>query len=234
MKIKRTLCVAVAFIMVMSLFTACGNSKSDSSKNSTKDTTNDTVKSSEATDNDNTEDKNASSDNEEQTTPAESGKTLVVYYSATGSTESVAKEIAKELGADIFEITPKQPYTSDDLNWSNDNSRVSKEHNDESLRDVELATITPDKWEEYNTVIIGYPIWWGIAAWPVDNFIKGNDFTGKTIIPFCTSASSGIGNSGSLLEEMAGTGNWQKGKRFSSGASASDIDEWVNSLNISE
>jgi len=167
-------------------------------------------------------------------TQAESGKTLVVYYSATGSTRKVAEEIASELGADTFEITPVQTYTSDDLNWNNNNSRVSKEHNDESLRDVELTKVTPDNWESYDTVLIGYPIWWYIAAWPVNNFVKGNDFTGKTVIPFCTSASSGLGESGSLLQKMAGTGNWKEGQRFSSGASSSDVSKWVKSLNISK
>ena len=167
-------------------------------------------------------------------TQAESGKTLVVYYSATGSTRKVAEEIASELGADTFEITPVQTYTSDDLNWNNNNSRVSKEHNDESLRDVELTKVTPDNWESYDTVLIGYPIWWYIAAWPVNNFVKGNDFSGKTVIPFCTSASSGLGESGSLLQKMAGTGNWKEGQRFSSGASSSDVSKWVKSLNISK
>ena len=138
------------------------------------------------------------------------------------------------MGADTFEITPVQTYTSDDLNWNNNNSRVSKEHNDESLRDVELTKVTPDNWESYDTVLIGYPIWWYIAAWPVNNFVKGNDFTGKTVIPFCTSASSGLGESGSLLQKMAGTGNWKEGQRFSSGASSSDVSKWVKSLNISK
>ena len=162
---------------------------------------------------------------------AESGKTLVVYYSATGSTRKVAEEIASELGADTFEITPVEAYTSDDLNWNNNNSRVSKEHNDESLRDVALTKVTPDNWASYDTVLIGYPIWWYIAAWPVNNFVKGNDFTGKTVIPFCTSASSGLGESGSLLQKIAGTGNWKEGQRFSSGASSSDVSKWVKSLN---
>ena len=125
-----------------------------------------------------------------------------------------------------------EEYTDDDLNWSNDDSRVSKEHDDESLRDVELTEVTPDDFKNVKTVILGYPIWWGIAAWPVDNFVKDNDFTGKTVIPFCTSASSGIGDSGNLLEKMAGTGNWQEGKRFSSNASEKEIQEWVNSLNL--
>ena len=167
-------------------------------------------------------------------TTAESGKTLVVYYSASGTTKRVATAIADAAGADLYEITPVEPYTSDDLNWTNSSSRVSREHDDESLRDIALTEITPADWDFYDTVLIGYPIWWGIAAWPVDNFVKGNDFTGKTVIPFCTSASSGLGDSGNLLEEMAGTGDWQEGHRFSSGASDADAADWVGSLNLNE
>ena len=167
-------------------------------------------------------------------TTAESGKTLVVYYSASGTTKRVATAIADATGADLYEITPVEPYTSDDLNWTNSSSRVSREHDDESLRDIALTEITPADWDSYDTVLIGYPIWWGIAAWPVDNFVKGNDFTGKTVIPFCTSSSSGLGDSGNLLEEMAGTGDWQEGHRFSSGASDADAADWVASLNLNE
>lgn len=160
------------------------------------------------------------------------GKILVAYYSASGTTERVAKKIAEAAGADIFEITPAEPYTDDDLNWTKDESRVTREHEDESLRDVELDTVTPDDWDSYDTVLIGYPIWWGIAAWPVNNFVSENDFTGKTVIPFCTSASSGIGSSGDLLADMAGTGDWQEGERFSGGASDSDIANWIESLGL--
>lgn len=167
-------------------------------------------------------------------TTAESGKTLVVYYSASGTTKRVATAIADAAGADLYEITPVEPYTSDDLNWNNSSSRVSREHDDESLRNIALTEITPADWDFYDTVLIGYPIWWGIAAWPVDNFVKGNDFTGKTVIPFCTSASSGLGDSGNLLEEMAGTGDWQEGHRFSSGASDADAADWVASLDLNE
>ena len=130
----------------------------------------------------------------------------------------------------MFEITPVAPYTSDDLNWTDDNSRVSVEHNDESKRDVPLTKTTPDNWADYDTVFIGYPIWWGIAAWPVDGFIKTNDFTGKTVIPFATSASSGLGESGRLLAEMAGEGNWLEGRRFSSGTDENEVIAWVESL----
>ena len=173
----------------------------------------------------------ASTETEPETQP-ETGKTLVVYYSASGNTRRVAEDIAEAAGADLFEIVPTEVYTDEDLNWTNSDSRVSREHDDESLRDVPLTTTEVPDWDSYDTVFIGYPIWWGIAAWPVDGFVKANDFTGKTVIPFATSSSSGMGQSGSLLSEMAGTGNWQEGQRFSSGASDSDVQSWVNGLGL--
>lgn len=180
--------------------------------------------------NDNAAENNNSTIINDSNTNTSNGKNLVVYYSAQSHTEDVAKKIANNLNADIFEIIPKDIYTSDDLNWSNENSRVSKEHNDESLRNVELTNTKVDNWDSYDTVLIGYPIWWGIAAWPVNNFVKDNDFTGKTIIPFCTSASSGLGQSEKLLEEMANGGNWKTGQRFSSSASEADIKTFTDSL----
>lgn len=173
----------------------------------------------------------APAESEPETQP-ETGKTLVVYYSASGNTERVAKDIAEATGADLFEIVPTEVYTSEDLNWTNSDSRVSREHDDESLRDVPLTTTEVPDWDSYDTVFIGYPIWWGIAAWPVDTFVKNNDFTGKTVIPFATSSSSGMGQSGSLLADMAGTGEWQEGQRFSSGVSSGDVQSWVNGLGL--
>lgn len=163
-------------------------------------------------------------------TETEDGKILVVYYSATNNTKAVAETIAETLGADLFEIVPTEIYTDDDLNWTNSSSRVSKEHDDTSLRNVGLTADNAENWDEYDTVFIGYPIWWGVAAWPVDTFIKANDFTGKTVIPFCTSASSGLGQSGKLLADLAGTGDWQDGQRFRSGASDADVSKWADSV----
>ena len=160
------------------------------------------------------------------------GRTLVVYYSATGNTEAVANYIAQATGGDLFEQEPVDPYTDEDLNWTDENSRVVYEHDNEDARDVELVADTVDNWDEYDTVFIGYPIWWGIAAWPVDTFVEANDFTGKTVIPFCTSSSSDLGESGQLLAEMAGTGDWQEGMRFRSSASEADVQEWVNGLGL--
>ncbi len=162
---------------------------------------------------------------------AEASKTLVVYYSASGNTKRVAENIAEAAGADLFEIVPTEVYTSDDLNWRDADSRVSREHDDESLRDVPLTTEVPH-WDAYDTVFLGYPIWWGGAAWPVNGFVQANDFTGKTVIPFATSSSSDLGESGSDLAALAGTGDWQAGQRFASGASTSDIQAWVNDLGL--
>lgn len=216
----KKLLSTVMILALMFTFVACNNSTSSNNETTSKTSITASFDKSSDTTSENNSDKTSN------------GKILVVYYSATGSTKAVAQTIADTANADLFEITPVDPYTSDDLNWTDDNSRVSVEHNDESKRDVKLTKTTPDNWEQYDTVFVGYPIWWGIAAWPVNNFINGNDFSGKTVIPFCTSASSGLGESGSLLAEMAGTGNWQDGERFSSGASSDNVANWVNGLEL--
>ena len=158
------------------------------------------------------------------------GITLVVYFSATGNTERVAEVIADTTGGELFELEPVDPYTDEDLNYNDDNSRVSQEYADESLRNVELVADTVDDWQDVERIYIGYPVWCGIAAWPVNTFVEANDFTGKTVIPFCTSASSGLGDSGELLAELAGTGDWQEGMRFRSSVSDEDVVAWVESL----
>ena len=163
---------------------------------------------------------------------SEGGNTIVVYFSATGHTEAVAGYIADATGADVFVIEPSEPYTSDDLRWTDESSRVVQEYEDESLRDVELVSTDVPDWDSYDTVFIGYPIWWGIAAWPVSSFVAANDFTGKTVVPFCTSSSSGLGDSGTLLEEAAGSGTWLEGMRFRSSVSESDVTAWIESLGL--
>ena len=167
-----------------------------------------------------------------ENTQTTGNRTLVVYFSATNNTEAVANTIAAAMNADVFEIIPSQPYTDDDLNWRDGDSRVSREHDDESLRTVELESTAVDGWGDYSTVFVGYPIWWGIAAWPVSSFVAANDFTGKTVIPFCTSSSSGLGESGQLLAEAAGTGTWLEGQRFRSGVSEADVQAWLDGLDI--
>ncbi|MCD8214315.1 MAG: hypothetical protein LUC97_01510 [Clostridiales bacterium] len=170
---------------------------------------------------------------EEEDTSSENGSNiLVVYYSTTGTTEGAANVIAEALGADLFEIEPAEVYTDDDLDYNDSSSRVSREYADEDLRNIELVSYDVENWDSYDTVFVGYPIWWGIAAWPVSSFVSVNDFTGKTVIPFCTSASSGIGSSGSRLEEAAGTGEWLNGQRLTSGTNVEDITEWAAELGI--
>ena len=223
---KKLLTLSLAAVMALSLAACGGNDSSadDQSANQTQE---------EAAPPADTEENTAAPESSGDGAAAADGNVLVVYYSASGNTETAANYIAQATGGDIFEITPAEPYTSDDLNWTDDNSRVSREHEDESLRDVELTTTEVENWDSYDTVFIGYPIWWGIAAWPVDGFVEANDFTDKTVIPFCTSSSSGLSQSGELLAQLAGTGDWQEGQRFRSSASQEDINEWVDSLGLS-
>ena len=215
---KKLMVLLLSFVLVFGL-AACGQSQNS----------NDSA-SSEASSSENTT--TASTEDTSDQTEGTGSKTLVVYYSATGNTESVANTIAEETGGDLFELEPADPYTDADLDWTDDDSRVSQEYENEDQRDVELVSATVDNWDEYDTVFIGYPIWWGIAAWPVNEFVETNDFTDKTVIPFCTSSSSGLGESGELLEEMAGTGNWQEGERFSSGVSSEEVSTWISGLNL--
>ena len=219
---KKLTALLLSVVLVLSL-AACGSANKPASSTTKPETSAPTEQPESSS--------TAPAESEPETQP-ETGKTLVVYYSASGNTERVAKDIAEAAGADLFEIVPTEVYTSEDLNWTNPDSRVSREHDDESLRDVPLTTTEVPDWDSYDTVFIGYPIWWGIAAWPVDTFVKNNDFTGKTVIPFATSSSSGMGQSGSLLADMAGTGEWQEGQRFSSGVSSDDVQSWVNGLGL--
>lgn len=219
---KKLTALLLSVVLVLSL-AACGSANKPASSTTQPETSVPTEQPESSS--------TAPAESEPETQP-KTGKTLVVYYSASGNTERVAKDIAEAAGADLFEIVPTEVYTSDDLDWTNSDSRVSREHDDESLRDVPLTTTEVPNWDSYDTVFIGYPIWWGIAAWPVDTFVKNNDFTGKTVIPFATSSSSGMGQSGSLLADMAGTGEWQEGQRFSSGVSGDDVQSWVNGLGL--
>ncbi|MFR5244285.1 MAG: flavodoxin [Clostridium sp.] len=227
MKLKKMISIMAVGAASMSILAGCQASGTKASNSTTAAAQTEQSSTAEAS-----SEAEKTADNTENTGNG-SGKTLVVYYSASGNTERVAKAAAEAAGADLFEIVPVEPYTSEDLNWTNDNSRVSREHNDESLRDVELTSTEVAHWDSYDTVLIGYPIWWGIAAWPTDGFVKANDFTGKTVIPFCTAASSGIGQSGKLLADLAGTGDWQEGKRFASSASDQEVASWIGELGLS-
>lgn len=227
---KKLAAIFLCFAMALSL-AACGNTTSSTDESSTPESSVPPA-SSEASDTSSTAASQEPASQEETEVEA-GGNTLVVYFSATGNTEQAATYIADITGSDLFELEPADPYTDEDLNYNNEDSRVSQEYADESLRDVELVSDMVENWDSYDTVFIGYPIWWGIAAWPVDTFVEANDFTGKTVIPFATSASSGLGESGQLLAELAGTGDWQEGMRFRSSVSEGDMQEWLDSLSLS-
>ena len=240
--------ISAIFMSVMLAFslTACADGGSSNSGSSNDRGENSTTQNSQSTSSQESEISsnstgNGSSDNSENSAvpnipedpkPAVEGKTLVVYYSASGNTEKIAQYIASETGGNTFELIPVNEYSSADLDWTNRSSRVCKEHDDPSLRKIELKSVTVPDWNSYDTVFIGYPIWWQIAAWPTNSFVESNDFTGKTVIPFCTSTSSGFGESGKLLKEAAGTGNWLDGQRFQSRASEDSVRSWVKGLNL--
>ena len=153
---------------------------------------------------------------------------LVVYFSATGTTEGVAERIANVTGADVYEILAAQPYTEADLNYNDNSSRSTTEQNDKSVRpeigseDISL--------EGYTTIYLGFPIWWGEEPRILDTFVEKYNFDGITVIPFCTSGSSGIGRSGSNMEELAGSGTWLEGERFSGGVSEEELKSWIEGL----
>lgn len=216
MKGKKLMAMMTACVLAAGMLAGCGSDMQSSQEDSQEQTAQEEPQ-------DEAEDTSAA---------AGSGNVLVVYYSATGNTEEAANMIADAAGGDLFELEPADPYTDEDLDWTNDDSRVTQEYENEDQRDVELVSTTVDNWDSYDTVFIGYPIWWGIAAWPVDSFVENNDFTGKKVIPFCTSASSGIGDSGNLLADLAGTGDWQEGQRFSSSPDEAEVQEWVNGLGL--
>lgn len=155
-------------------------------------------------------------------------KSLIVYFSCTGTTKRVAEVIADGVGADLYEIVPVEPYTDADLNWNDNNSRSTKEMNDPNVRPEISGSVS--NMDQYDTVYIGYPIWWGEAPRIVDTFVESYDFTGKTVVPFCTSGGSGVGASDDRLRELAGSGDWIDGIKFNGSSSSDEIMNWVNSL----
>ena len=166
----------------------------------------------------------------ETDTEAEGTKVLVAYFSATNTTEGVAEHIANGLNADIYEIVPEDPYTNADLNYNDNNSRTTIEMNDPSARPAISGSAL--NMEQYDIVFIGYPIWWGDAPRIVSTFMESYDFSGKTIVPFCTSGGSGIGSSASNLERLTSGATWLDGRRLNGSDSQDTVMEWVNSLGL--
>ena len=222
---KRIIALLTVIVFMMT-FVACSSNSSD---NMTASNENETSVQTDATkENPTVSEKDTETDSE---TPAEDStvdsNTLVVYFSATGTTKGVAEQIAAVTGADTYEILAAQPYSEADLDWNDSNSRTTIEQNDKTVRpEIGSEQITFDG---YSTIYIGYPIWWGEEPRSMDTFVESYDFTGKTVIPFCTSGGSGIGSSGDNLEANAGSGRWLEGDRLSA---SSDIAGWINGLDL--
>lgn len=180
-------------------------------------------------DNGSVDDENQGDTSEEEPDGIVEHNVLVVYFSATNTTERIAGFIQNELTADIFEIVPAVPYTSADLNYNDANSRTSRENRDDSIRPEIVGRV--ENMADYDVIYIGYPIWWGKAPKPVYTFLEAYDFSGKTMIPFCTSSSSGIGSSATYLQTLTTGATWLSGQRFSSSSSQGAIASWISGLN---
>ncbi len=166
---------------------------------------------------------------ESDPTPSEEGGILIAYFSATNNTEGIANHLDAILDADLYEIVPETPYTSADLDYNTD-CRANREQNDASARPAISGSV--DNMEQYDVIFLGYPIWWGQAPKIISTFLEGYDLSGKTIVPFCTSGSSGIGSSATNLHSLASDATWLDGQRFSGSASQSDVESWVNGLDL--
>ncbi|MDO4493673.1 MAG: flavodoxin [Clostridia bacterium] len=166
----------------------------------------------------------------ETTVPEPTSHILIIYFSATGTTKTVAENLQTALNADIYEIVPEQPYTDADLNYNDRNSRTTHEQDDRTVRPAiagELPDLTP-----WDTIFIGYPIWWGEEPRIMDTLVENLDLTDKTIAVFFTSGGSGLGNSMKHLEQNAGAGTWLQGKRFYTGTSVQELANWAKGLGI--
>jgi len=156
---------------------------------------------------------------------------LIAYFSCTGNTRSLAEQIAHVSKADLYEIKPKIPYSSADLNWRDNSSRANKENNDSSSRPMISGNV--ENMEKYNIIFLGYPIWWGQAPKIIYTFLESYDFSGKTIVPFCTSGSSPIGTSASNLKKLCSNNTtWLSGSRFAGNTSRSAVVTWINELGL--
>lgn len=219
---KKAIAILLSLTMILGL-AACGNSASQTEQPSTEDTSveskADTNSAENSTDMENT-------DNQD----VQDHKVLVAYFSATGTTKGVAEHIANGLNADIYEIVPEDPYTDADLNYNDNNSRTTIEMNDPNARPAISGSV--ENMEQYDIIFVGYPIWWGEAPRIVSTFMESYDFSGKTIVPFCTSGGSGIGSSASNLERLTSGATWIDGRRLNGSDSQDTVMEWVNSLDL--
>ena len=231
---KKTIAILLSLVMILGL-AACGNSASQTEPPSTEENSVESTSNiEEATENSNTDVENTDvSESQPEETDAsnvQESKVLVAYFSATGTTEGVAEHIANGLNADIYEIVPEEPYTDADLDYNDNNSRTTIEMNDPDTRPAISGSV--ENMEQYTIVFIGYPIWWGEAPRIVSTFVESYDFSGKTIVPFCTSGGSGMGSSATNLEQLTSGAEWLSGKRLSGSDSQDTVMEWVNGLGL--
>ena len=219
---KRILSIIMTAFLLMSL-AACGSNP----QTEVKTTETPAAEQKESSEQTNTAEQEAAP-KETETAPSAHSDVLVAYFSATGTTKGVAEKIASLTGGTLYEILAAEPYSSDDLNYNDSSSRSTKEQNDKNARpgigseDISL--------EGYTTVYLGFPIWWGEEPRILDTFVGKYSFDGITVIPFCTSGSSGIGHSGANMEALAGSGTWLEGKRFSGNVSEADLQSWIDSM----
>lgn len=219
---KKAIVILLSLTMILGL-TACGNSASKTKQPSTEDTF---VESKADTESAETSTNMENTDNQD----AQEHKILVAYFSATGTTKGVAEHIANGLNADIYEIVPEEAYTDADLDYNDNNSRTTIEMNDPDARPAISGSV--ENMEQYDIMFVGYPIWWGEAPRIVSTFMESYDFSGKTIVPFCTSGGSGIGSSASNLERLTSGATWLDGRRLNGSDSQDTVMEWVNSLDL--
>ena len=237
---KKPITILLSLIMIFCL-AACGNS-ADEAESSTdgnaqaESSAGDDVQTSgsetqaETESADQSKSNNVSDTENTESSETQENKVLVAYFSATGTTEGVAQHIANGLSADIYEIIPEEPYTDADLNYNDNNSRSTIEMNDPASRPVISGSV--ENMEQYDIVFIGYPIWWGDAPRIVSTFVESYDFSGKTVVPFCTSGGSGVGSSATNLEQLTSGAAWMEGRRLSGSDSQETVMEWVNSLEL--
>lgn len=219
---KKAIVILLSLTMILGL-TACGNSASKTKQPSTEDTF---VESKADTESAETSTNMENTDNQD----AQEHKILVAYFSETGTTKGVAEHIANGLNADIYEIVPEEAYTDADLDYNDNNSRTTIEMNDPDARPAISGSV--ENMEQYDIIFVGYPIWWGEAPRIVSTFMESYDFSGKTIVPFCTSGGSGIGSSASNLERLTSGATWLDGRRLNGSDSQDTVMEWVNSLDL--
>lgn len=240
----RRIVVLMLTLCMVFVLAACGTQSDESASGSQADTSATVSEDSNTSENDEQSDENkqtAAADSNDNTpdytaeenndSPANTDSSvLVVYFSCTGNTKGLAEKIASSLDADIYEIVPEQPYTDDDLNYNNSSSRSTQEQNDDACRPA--ISGSAENMESYDTLIIGYPIWWGQAPKIMYTFVESYDLSGKTIVPFCTSGSSGVGSSATNLQDSAPDANWLEGTRLSTGVSDSDVENWLSGLGL--